>query len=103
MFQVQCKEIKLYLCEKYAMMSKLLLDMIAKRARKHTMDIFQEYQRIQAKMKESPSDIEKLTEIKEFMQNLPAEIDKLKIETAKCFDVYKILDEFRYRGFQKED
>jgi dynein heavy chain len=32
-FQVQCKEIKAYLCEKYYMMSKGLIDMIAKKAK----------------------------------------------------------------------
>ena len=89
----------MYLCEKYSMISKLLVDMIARRARKKTMEIFQDYQRIQGKMKENPTNIEKLTEIKEFMQNLPSEVDKLKIETQKCFDIYKILDEFSYRGF----
>lgn len=42
-FQVQCKEIKAYLCEKYYIMSKLLIDMIARRARKSSMDVFQEF------------------------------------------------------------
>ncbi|CAD8156782.1 unnamed protein product [Paramecium pentaurelia] len=102
-FQVQCREIKMYLCEKYSMISKLLVDMIARKARKKTMEIFQDYQRIQNKIKENPNNIEKLTDIKEFMQNLPNEVDKLKVETQKCFDIYKILDEFSYRGFQKED
>ena len=32
-FQIQCKEIKSYLCEKYYMMSKALIDMIAKKAK----------------------------------------------------------------------
>jgi dynein heavy chain len=36
----------MYLCEKYSMISKLLVDMIARRARKKTMEIFQDYQRI---------------------------------------------------------
>lgn len=54
-------------------------------------------------MKETPTNIEKLTEIKEFMSNLPGEVDKLKIETGKCFDIYRTLDEFSYRGFQKDD
>jgi dynein heavy chain len=36
------------------------------------------------------------------MQNIPVEIEKNKMEMNKCFEVYKILDEFSYR-FNKED
>ena len=36
------------------------------------------------------------------MVNLPGEIDKLKVEIGKCFDIYKILEDFSYR-FSKED
>jgi len=43
---VQCKEIKAYLCEKYYIMSKLLIDMIARRARKSSMEVFQEFQKM---------------------------------------------------------
>lgn len=57
---------------------------------------------MQNKLKDTPKDIEKLTEIKEYMQNIPAEIEKQKIEMNKCFEVYKILDSFNYR-FTKED
>lgn len=54
------------------------------------------------KIKEDPENIEKLTEIKEYMSSVPNELAKLKIEMAKCFDVYDILDGFSHKT-GKED
>lgn len=36
------------------------------------------------------------------MQNVPGELDKIKVEMSKCFDVYATLDGFGYR-FSKHD
>lgn len=36
------------------------------------------------------------------MQQVPGDLEKLKIEMDKCFDVYKILEGFSYR-FSKDD
>ena len=36
------------------------------------------------------------------MDNINIELDKLKIEMNKCFDIYTILESFKYR-FSKED
>jgi len=38
----------------------------------------------------------------EYMDNIHVDMDKLKIEMNKCFDIYTILDKFKYR-FTKED
>lgn len=47
---------------------------------------------MQNRLRETPKDIEQLTEIKELMANIPNEIEKLKIEMNKTFDIYKILE-----------
>lgn len=63
--------------------------MIAKRAKQATHSIFNQFNAIQNKVKEVPQDIEKLTEIREYMNNvLPTELEKLKVEMNKCFEVY---------------
>lgn len=51
-FQIQCKEIKAYLCEKYYMMSKILIDMIAKKAKSMTQGVFGQFQAMQNKLRE---------------------------------------------------
>lgn len=76
--------------------------MIAKRARAQTAALFNQFQHIQARIKEVPKDIEKLVEIKEYMQSVPGELEKIKVEMGKCFDVYKILESFNHR-FSKDD
>ncbi len=36
------------------------------------------------------------------MQAVPGELEKIRVEMAKCFDVYRILESFNYR-FSKDD
>jgi hypothetical protein len=36
------------------------------------------------------------------MENIPNDLDKIKVEMTKCFDIYAILDGFGYR-FSKLD
>lgn len=59
--------------------------MIAKRARFQAQAIFNDFQQIQNKIKEQPANIEKLTDIKEYIGNLPTEMEKIKIQMSKCF------------------
>lgn len=53
-------------------------------------------------MQEEPSDIEKLTQLKEYMANMPNELEAMKVKMNSCFDIYKMLEGFNYR-FSKED
>ena len=76
--------------------------MIAKRARLTTQKVFQDFLSMQNKLREPTRNIEQLTELKSFMQNLPLDIEKQKIEMNKCFDIYRILEDFNFR-FNKED
>jgi dynein heavy chain len=36
------------------------------------------------------------------MENMPMELEKIKVDMNKCFDIYKILEDFNY-PFSKED
>ena len=101
-FEISCKEMKEYLSEKYQNLQKNLIDMIAKKAKSQAQSIFQSFKQMENQLKESPKDIEKLTDIRDYITNMPSELDKMKIEMGKCFDVYKILEDFNYR-FNKED
>lgn len=65
--------------------------MIAKKAKTDSQTIFNTFQQMEMKLKEKPADIEKLTDIKDYIGNMPTEMQKMKIEMNKCFDVYKIL------------
>lgn len=52
---------------------------------------------IKGKINEESDNIEKLTDLKEYMKNMPSELEKIKIEMNKCFDIYKILEDFNWR------
>ena len=67
-----------------------------------TAALFNQFQHIQQKIKEVPNNIEKLVEMKEYMQGVPNELEKIKIEMNRTFDVYKILEGFNHR-FSKDD
>lgn len=70
---------KEFLSEKYQNLQKNLIDMIAKKAKSEAQTIFNSFQQMELKLKESPKDIEKLTEIREYIANLPSELEKMKI------------------------
>lgn len=78
-FEISCKEIKEFLSEKYQTLTKNLIDMIAKKAKSDSQTIFNSFQMMEMKLKEKPADIEKLTEIKEYIGNMPQEMEKMKL------------------------
>lgn len=59
-------------------MQKNLIDMIAKKAKSEAQSIFQGFKQMERNLKESPKDIEKLTEIREYIGNLTIELEKMK-------------------------
>jgi len=90
-FEISCKEMKEFLSEKYQNLTKNLIDMIAKKAKSEAQAIFSRFQMMELKLKDIPKDIEKLTDIKDYIASMPMEMEKLKIEMTKCFDIYKIV------------
>ena len=72
--------------------------MIAKRCREGTTLIFNIFETIKSKLKETPTgiiiiiDIEKLTELKDYMNNLPNELAKVNLEIIKVTSIYGILE-----------
>ena len=57
---------------------------------------------IKNRIREVPSNIEKLAEMTEYMNGIPNELERIRLDMNKCFDVYKILEGFNFR-FSKDD
>jgi dynein heavy chain len=70
-FEVHCKEILAYLEEKQEELAKQLKQLIAKRAKEATTALFNDFTVIKSKINEEAKDIETLTELKEYMANMP--------------------------------
>jgi dynein heavy chain, axonemal len=74
-FNIQCKDLLEYLQDKYHTYIKNIIDIIANRARNETRTIFHTIEAMKAKVREQPKDIDKLTEIKEYMNDkLPGKV-----------------------------
>jgi len=50
-----------------------------------------------------PTDIEQLTQIKEFISSLPLEMEKKVMDIQKNMEIYDIMEEFMYRFTKEED
>lgn len=54
--------------------------------------ILDEFKKMLNKIKEQPKDIEKLTEIKEFMDNIPHDLKAMDKEINKIMEIYNLLE-----------
>jgi len=93
MFNIQCNDLLIYLTDKY---SNNLIDLIAKKARESTHQLFNIFKGIKTRISEVPKDIENLTEIKDYISNLPNDLEKIKLDINKCLDIYKTLEDYNY-------
>ena len=101
-FEVHLKETLAILEERYQQLSKNLVDVIAKRAKDASIKLFNQIMDMKTKVMEEPQDIEKLTQLKEYMVNMPQSLEVMKIQMNSCFDIYKMLEGFNYR-FSKDE
>lgn len=90
------------MCDKYRTLWRNLVEMIARKARSTNQLIFNEFAKIQSRIKDVPKQIEKLCELRDFMLSVPNELQRLKLEMVKNFQIYEALEIFSFR-FSKED
>lgn len=77
-FRIHFKEINEKLAAKYNTAAKGLEALISKKAKKASKAILDKFEEMRAKIRAKPKDIEKLVEVKDFMNSVPAELEKLK-------------------------
>jgi dynein heavy chain len=73
---------------------------MAKRMANATIDSFY---KINDKINSSPNNIEELSQIRDFMQSVPSEIEKLDVSIKQGMQVYQILEEFKYTFAEEDD
>ena len=61
------------------------------------------FYKINDKINSTPQDIEELSAVKDFMASVPNEVEKLDGQIKLGMQVYKILEEFKYRFVDEED
>jgi len=95
-FKVNCKDIRILFAGKHASIVDKEIKLIAQRARDKNSELSLRFEDMEAKIRKTPSSIEELTEIKEYMAALPAEVAKEKVEIAECVDIYNLLEDFQF-------
>ena len=101
-FLINCRDLLGILTAKYEHLRKSLIELIARRARSETQRIFFKIEEIQNKIKQQPKDIESLTELKKFVEDVPGELEKIQLEIEGCLEIYGTLEDFQYR-FASDD
>ena len=77
-------------------MEKGLKEVIAERVRRSNNKLLATFHDMQSKIRDQPKDIERLCEIRDFMSNIPLELEGLQKEIFVCMGIYDILDNFMY-------
>jgi dynein heavy chain len=94
LFEVSCAEIRKQLSGKYKAIADLLLDMLIHRFRDGAQAISDQFQGYFAQLRKAPKDIEGVTDMREYMSQMPGEILKVQPDMKKCADVYQTLEWF---------
>jgi len=101
-FQISTKVIRDMLAAKHRKIANEMIELIAKIGKQTSNSILEDFEASNTKVEGAPKNIEELSAIREFMENLPKDLEKKKVEIKKCMDIYSTLDMFHYR-FEDED
>lgn len=83
------------LSDKYTTLQKNLIGMISKKAKSEGQVLFNSFTLMEQKLKEQLQEIEKLADIKDYIATLPMEMDRMRVETIKVFEICTILEDFK--------
>lgn len=93
-FNVNVKPLRSFLIEKRLDLATRLLNMFTAQLRVQIEDILNEYKDIHRKLKEDPFNIERVFEIREWMETIPLTVKALDETVQKLKLEYDVLDQF---------
>ncbi|CDJ34396.1 uncharacterized protein EMH_0001030 [Eimeria mitis] len=96
-FCVGCEDIKSSLKSTVRSVSQLLLDVLAKRFRDQCKQTLEEFKRITTTLRQQPTGIEELTELREFMDDTPTKLEALAVDIKAVLHIFDVLESFKYR------
>ena len=91
MFKVSCREIRATLAQKHTKIANDQIELIAKRAKILANEALEGFEKMNNKVESAPKDIEELTSIKDYMAQVPNEIEKMQGDIKTCMGIYEIL------------
>jgi dynein heavy chain len=96
-FSINTKDLIGILAGRYSSMQKNLLELIAKRARERTRALFNDFQEMERRISKRPKTIKELTELNDYLDNIPGDMEKKKLEIDECMDAFTMVEEFGYK------
>jgi hypothetical protein len=102
-FTVHTKVIRDNLAAKYNKIAMDMIKMVAVQAKQQSIALLKEFDVFNEKVNRIPDGIENLSETKDFMAALPAELEKKQADIKKVTQTYDILDMFHHRFEEEED
>lgn len=100
MFSVKCDSIRSLLVQKHKDIATAEINLIAKQGKIAANKTMESFSKINDKINANVNNIEELSAVREFMLQVPGEIEKLEGEIKLGMSVFKILEDF---GFQFPD
>ncbi|KAI8841134.1 dynein heavy chain and region D6 of dynein motor-domain-containing protein [Chytriomyces cf. hyalinus JEL632] len=93
LFWVSCDSIRAAMRKDLA---RVVLDILAKRTAKIAQGISQAFSSIQAKLKDRPTKIEELTELRDYMKTIPDECRAQNHKITEMLRNYELLEKYKY-------
>jgi HAMP domain-containing protein len=103
MFQINVASIRDLVVAKHIKIANDEIELVAKSAKRMANSTIEAFYKINDKINTSPKDIEELSAIKDYMSSVPQEIEKLDGQIKLGMQVYKILEDFKYKFPDEED
>ncbi|BHF69813.1 Dynein heavy chain 1, axonemal [Sparganum proliferum] len=95
-FLVNVEPLRARLMKKRNDMAKAMLDLLARQLRKEADKTCEIFQGIAARLFERPNTIEELTELREYIDNIPETMEEQQENIDKCLADYDLIDDFYY-------
>jgi len=102
-FRISTNVIRDLLAAKHKRIADDMIELIAKITKAETNAILKEFELNNIKVEGTPKGIEELSDLKDFMNGLPMELEKKQAVIKTCMKNYEILDEFHYRWEDEDD
>ncbi|TPX58491.1 hypothetical protein PhCBS80983_g03079 [Powellomyces hirtus] len=93
LFWVNCESIRIAMRKD---LSKVILDILTRRASRLASSISQAFATIQARLKERPVKIEELTELREYLRSIPETVRTQHARITEMLQYYDVLEKHRY-------
>jgi len=102
-FKIATKVIRDNLAAKHRQIAQDTIELIAKIAKRDSIKLLADFDKYNEKVEAIPKNIEELSAIKDFMNSLPAELEKQSQAIKNCMKIYETLDQFQHKFEDEEE